>query len=153
MRSRVATAGQLVREAHVDFRKLALLFAATIAATTALAVAARYLPSTFPLRARVISGTEWVAFAAPVVLFISCLGALWSVARGTGEFQWPIWTITALVTGVWPFVCLMAAMIALGGADALNLSPRMQRTFHLAAILPAIQVSCWSVAAAIGRLL
>lgn len=152
MTRRVVTADQLVRESRFDLLKLSLWGAALIATPSAVAVAACYLPSGVPFRATIISGSEWLAIAVPAALYISCLMALCGVARNSGEFQWGAWTMAALATGVWPFVCLITAMLAVGGASALDLSPQMQRIFHLAAILPAIQLSCWSIAAVIGRL-
>lgn len=150
---RIATTDQLLREARWDVVKLALLGAAIIAAGAMLAVAAHYLPDGFPLRAEVVSSSEWLAVAVPTVLYVSCLTAICGVAHSSGQFLWAKWGMAAVATAVWPFFCLMAAMLVLGGVGALDLSPQMQRMFQLAAILPAIQLLCWSVAAGIGRLL
>jgi hypothetical protein len=151
MTRRVVTTDQLVREANFHLVKLAIVGGVLIATTAALAVVMRYLPSGFPIRATIVSASEWLAFAVPALLYISCLISLCRVARSSGRFQWGAWTMAALTTGVWPFACLMAAVLALGNASGLDLSPPMQRTFYFAAILPLIQLSCWSTAAVIGR--
>ncbi|MAK81903.1 hypothetical protein [Phenylobacterium sp.] len=149
MARRIVTRELLVQEVRWNFLRLALKEASLVLACAALAVAACYLPSGFPLRTQVLSACWALAFIVPPVLYLVTLTAVGGVARDSGEFTWGIWSIAALATAVWPVACLEVGLYFLGGQGVLE--PQIQRALYLAAILSALQFLWWSVAAGLGR--
>ena len=139
-------------EANAEFTRLGMLACAIVGLATIVTIATSALPSASPYQGALASVARQVTIVIASGFYLACLFQLLALAFAEGFALVKVWLLGAFVTGVWPVLCLMAALALAGTPVIEGASAETRRREELALILPAIQIVAWSAAALIGRL-
>lgn len=148
MNRRVTSVG----DANAEFIRLAVLVCGIVGLATIVTIATSALPSALSYRETLASVARQATMVIASGFYLGCLFQLLAVAFAEGFALVKVWLLAAFVTGVWPVLCLIAALALAGTPVIEDASPATRRLEELAIILPAIQIVAWSAAALIGRL-